>query len=172
MTSCAGCGFGYDALEVTAIPGTLLSFGDRYRAEIGAADEVALRRRQEPAVWSALEYACHVRDMFLVQRDRVIRTLVEECPTFARMHRDERVAMAADLLAWLFGGLTTEQLGRTCLYNYPETTERDLAWVGRHTVHEGNTTYSTSDPRSGDDQGRIKLPGRPGCLLIGELPTV
>lgn len=154
MTSCVECGFAYDALEVAAIPGALHSFGDRYRAEIAAADEVALRRRPEPAVWSALEYACHVRDMFLVQRDRTIRTLVEERPQFASMHRDERVAlaryaeespaavadqlaMAADLLAWLFGGLTAEQLRRTCLYNYPETTERDLAWVGRHTVHEG-----------------------------------
>jgi hypothetical protein len=41
-----------------------------------------LRTRPEEGVWSALEYACHVRDVFLVQRDRLYTALVEDTPTF------------------------------------------------------------------------------------------
>lgn len=155
MTACAECGFGYEDLEVERIAETLRGFGGRYRAALPVgADDAALRRRPAPQVWSALEYGCHVRDMFLVQRDRVIRALVEERPTFARMHRDERVAlaryaeedpaavadqlaMAADLVATLYAGLSDRQLRRTCVYNYPAPAERDVAWVGRHTLHEG-----------------------------------
>lgn len=154
MTTCAECGFGYDGLAAADISRTLRGFGDRYRAALAGADESAVRRRPSPEVWSALEYGCHVRDVFLVQRDRVIRALVEDRPTNPSMHRDERVrlaryaaepppvvaehvAMAADLLATVYDGLSPDQLRRTCVYNYPQTTDRDLAWVGRHTVHEG-----------------------------------
>ncbi|MGH3500067.1 MAG: DinB family protein [Nocardioidaceae bacterium] len=154
MTTCAECGFAYEDLEAATIPGALRALSERYRAAFADANQDALRRRPEPAVWSALEYACHVRDVSLVQRDRVIRALVEDCPTNASMHRDERVrwaryaeespagaidqlAMAADLLATVYDGLSAEQLRRTCRYNYPEPTVRDLAWLGRHTLHEG-----------------------------------
>jgi hypothetical protein len=29
-----------------------------------------------------------------------------------------------------------EQLSRGCVYNYPTRVERDVLWMGRHTVHE------------------------------------
>ncbi len=117
--------------------------------------------------WSALEYACHVRDVLLIQRDRVILALVEESPSFAPMHRDERVGlagydherplevaaqvtMAAELFGQLFDRLSEEQLGRHCLYNFPAPTERDLDWVGRHTAHE--VTHHLHDVRGGLDR--------------------
>src|SRR5204862_1729659 len=75
-------------------PAVLRSIGEAFAAALSRADGPALRRRPQPGVWSALEYACHVRDVLLVQRDRLYLALVEDTPTFARMHRDERVGLA------------------------------------------------------------------------------
>lgn len=156
VTDCTECGFVYEDLAVENLTDTLRSFGDRYRAELlgDTADETVLRRRPAPGVWSALEYACHVRDVLLIQRDRTLLALVEDRPSFRPMYREERVAlahyaaeppaevgrqlaMAADLAATVFGGLTADQVRRPCVYNYPAPANRDVAWLGRHTVHEG-----------------------------------
>jgi len=113
----------------------------------------ALRIRPAPDVWSALEYAGHLRDVCLAQRDRVLLALVVDTPSFVPIYRDERAAlaryndddpravadelvMAAELFARLFGRLDSAELARPCLYNYPEPAERDVGWVGRHTLHE------------------------------------
>jgi S-DNA-T family DNA segregation ATPase FtsK/SpoIIIE len=110
--------------------------------------------RPEPTVWSALEYTCHVRDVFLVQRERVVSALVEDRPNAGLMHRDERVTicgygahdaaqvlsqleMAAALCSLVFEGLSTSDWDRLIIYNWPSTAERDVAWVGRNVVHEG-----------------------------------
>jgi DNA segregation ATPase FtsK/SpoIIIE, S-DNA-T family len=141
-------------VDDTSVPAALrtasLTVADLLRRP-ALADQ--LRLRPAPATWSALEYASHLRDVFLVQRDRVVLALVVDEPTFAPMSRDERVGlarynddqpaavagelvMAADLLARLLERLDTVQLARTCIYNYPGPTERDIGWVGRHTLHE------------------------------------
>ena len=39
-----------------------------------------------------------VRDVFLVQRERIVSTLVEARPSFPVMHREERVLLAAGLV--------------------------------------------------------------------------
>jgi DinB superfamily len=120
---------------------------------LGAASETAARRRPRREVWSALEYACHVRDVLLVQRERALLALVETTPGFARMYRDERVGlarydahppgqvldqlgMAAELCATVFDGLTSQQWARSLIYNYPAPAWRDVAWLARNTVHE------------------------------------
>jgi S-DNA-T family DNA segregation ATPase FtsK/SpoIIIE len=156
---CDECHFVYDALDPGAVPGAIRSLGGRFamrlsneRADPSLAQTI--RARPGPGVWSALEYACHVRDVFLVQRERVYLTLVEQCPSFARMYRDERADLAryaaqapndvahelktaAELLAWAFSGLDDAQLQRPCIYNFPEARERTILWLGRHSVHEG-----------------------------------
>jgi len=163
MERCAQCGFTYDDLGVGEIAGTIRAFGPTYRAALAGVDDGVARTRPAPAVWSALEYACHVRDVLLVQRDRALLALVEEQPSFARMNREERVAlahynahppaqvaeqlsMAADLCAAVFEGLTDDQLARRLIYNFPAPTERTMAWLGRHTVHEGE--HHLGDVRS------------------------
>jgi hypothetical protein len=156
MDACAECGFRYDDLDVALIAETIRSFAGGYRAVLvdGGLDEQLARQRPAHDVWSVLEYACHLRDVLLVQRDRALRALVEDRPQFPPMHREERVvlagyadesldgvaaqiAMAADLCARVFDDLSPDQLRRTLIYNYPQPTERDVAWLGRHTVHEG-----------------------------------
>lgn len=44
--------------------------------------------RPFPSVWSALEYACHVRDVFSLFDMRLRRMLTEEVPTFANWDQD------------------------------------------------------------------------------------
>jgi len=163
MTTCDRCGFVYEDVASDAVAALVRGFGPRYREVLlgpgrGRRDprraEDAARTRPSPTTWSALEYACHVRDVLFVQRDRAIAALVEVRPNFPLMHRDERVALAhyhaqsletvavqidvaAELFALVFDGLDPSQLRRSLVYNFPEPTERDLAWLGRNTVHEG-----------------------------------
>jgi S-DNA-T family DNA segregation ATPase FtsK/SpoIIIE len=164
---CPDCGFVYEDVSVEDIAGVLRSLGPRYRAELAGADIAAARLRPAPDVWSVLEYCCHVRDVLLVQRERAVLALVEDHPSFAPMYRDKRVAlarygadplaavaeqlaMAAGLCALVFTELTPEQLARRLVYNYPAPTERDVVWLGRHTVHEGE--HHLGDVRAGLDR--------------------
>jgi S-DNA-T family DNA segregation ATPase FtsK/SpoIIIE len=152
--TCAACGFRDEVVAAGEIPGRLRSFGLRFADALAGVAPAAAARRPEPAVWSALEYACHTRDVFLIQRERVVLAQVQDNPRTARMNRDERVAVcrydahavpevlgqlavAAELCATVFDGLDEAALARRLVYPWPEATERDVAWVGRHTVHEG-----------------------------------
>jgi hypothetical protein len=151
---CAECGFSYELVQPDAVPGRLRALRSGFLKEMASADRVAVSMRPQPAVWSALEYAGHVRDVLLVQRERAIAAQVEDVPAVARMHRDERVSlarygaypaavvldqlgMAAELCAVVFEGLDPAGLARRLVYPWPQPTERDLAWVGRHALHEG-----------------------------------
>jgi hypothetical protein len=112
-----------------------------------------VRSRRKPTVWSPLEYACHVRDVLLVQRERVLLARRREVPTLEPMGREKRVdhdgyatqdpedvirqlADAAQLLANVLSRLDVSDWDRTVLYNYPAPAERSLRWVAVHTLHE------------------------------------
>jgi hypothetical protein len=150
---CEGCGFEYGALAPRDVPVRLRALAVGFDALL-AGDDQALRERPAPEEWSALEYACHVRDVLLTMRERVILALWQPTPSFAPMGRDERVAFdryaeqspadvarqlgdAAAMLAFLLDGLDDEQWARTCTYNYPAPEERDVGWLAVHAVHEG-----------------------------------
>jgi hypothetical protein len=125
----------------------------RYRSVVDTAPVSSVRRRPSTTAWSALEYLCHVRDVLLIQRERVVLAQVEENPTPSTMHRDERVtlcaydaqppdavldqiAMGAELLALAFEQLTASEWARPLRYTWPEPATRDLAWLARNVVHE------------------------------------
>ena len=57
-------------------------------------DPNVVRLRPEPEVWSAIEYACHVRDVLEVQRLRIAQCLAEDRPVYAPMDRTGRVKQA------------------------------------------------------------------------------
>ena len=160
MQCCDSCRFIYADVDATALPTRLAAFGTRYLALLlppgrPAAWPGVLRIRPAEGVWSALEYACHVRDVFLVQRDRLYTALVEDTPVFTPMYRDHRVtlarynaqdpeevaaqlATAARLIAQAFDALDPVQLQRRCIYTFPVPAERPLLWVGQHAIHEGD----------------------------------
>jgi S-DNA-T family DNA segregation ATPase FtsK/SpoIIIE len=159
MDRCDPCRFIYADIDATVLPTRLTAFGPQYLAVLLPPDRPAawdgiLRTRPAEGVWSALEYACHVRDVFLVQRDRLYIALVEDKPVFAPMYRDQRVTLArynaqdpeevatqlvtaASLMAQAFNALDAAQLQRLCIYNFPAPAERPVLWIGQHTVHEG-----------------------------------
>jgi hypothetical protein len=154
LEHCDDCGFVYAALSTAEIGDALRALGPDYRDRLSATPDADVRVRPAPDVWSALEYACHVRDVLVVQHQRLQLALVEDCPRFVSMGREERVVdlhyneqavdavaddidAAANELADAFAGLTDVQWERTGVYRWPTEAERTMAWLGRHTVHEG-----------------------------------
>lgn len=159
MDHCDTCHYLYTDVTAHEVPPRLAAFATRYRELLLPPNpprgwDTRLRTRPAPDVWSALEYACHIRDVFLVQRDRLYVALVEEKPSFSPMYRDERVvlarynaqapeevaeqiATAARLIAQAFSVLDSAQFARLCVYNYPVPAEHSLLWVGQHVIHEG-----------------------------------
>lgn len=93
MTRCDQCGFVYEEVAPGEVSNRLRAMWTRYRHALSGVASEVLAKRPEREVWSAMEYACHVRDVLLVQRDRTVLALVEDRPSFARMYRDERVAL-------------------------------------------------------------------------------
>jgi S-DNA-T family DNA segregation ATPase FtsK/SpoIIIE len=154
---CPECG-----LELRSLPPgdaivALRSFARRYRAPLTRLlpdeDEQLLRRRPEPGTWSALEYACHVRDGLAWWSWALHRTLTEESPLIPRVDPDEVAADAhyddqdpaavADHL-----GANAERFAAEAQGVAPDDWSRpvelegtgtlDALWVLRHAVHEGS----------------------------------
>jgi hypothetical protein len=83
---CPDCGFDATKVERRDVP----ALARRYTGVI--ADTVTrpgAERRAEPAVWSALEYGCHVRDVCDLFDRRLRLMLDEDDPTFANWDQDE-----------------------------------------------------------------------------------
>ncbi len=149
---CPECGFTYrlGAAEEAA-EGVRERIGQV--AAILRERDVDARSRPRPDVWSALEYGCHLRDMLLVQRERVLAARRVDRPECAPMGREERVVHdgyaeqepadvarqltdAAQLFGNVLARLEAGDWDRTVVYHYPETSERSLRWLAVHTVHE------------------------------------
>ncbi|WP_237755055.1 DinB family protein [Nocardia nova] len=150
MDHCAECGFDYRLDEADRAAASIRAGAAELAAALGDCPDASDRRA--PELWSPLEYGCHVRDVLLVQRERVLLARRSDTPALMTMGRDERAAhdgyadqdpaevaaelvMAARLLATVLDRLG-DDWNRSVLYNYPDRTERDLRWVAVHTVHE------------------------------------
>ena len=148
---CPECGFVYDLDAARDAGPAIVSSAATIATTLVAASDVAAR--PEATTWSVLEYGCHVRDVLLVQRERVLLTLRVEQPRLEPMGRDERVDMdgyrdqqPADVArqigdaALLFNGVVSRlderSWQRTVVYNHPHQAVRTLAWVVVHTLHE------------------------------------
>lgn len=167
---CDGCGFSYAEVGAAAVPATLRELAAEHAALLrGGTPRATLGTRPAAEVWSVLEYACHVRDVLLVQRDRLVLALVEDRPAFARMYRDERVGIerygeedpgevaatlvtAADLLARCYERRSPAELARPIVYS--GVLDRDVDWLGRHTVHEASHHLGDVRGCSGASPGR------------------
>jgi uncharacterized glyoxalase superfamily protein PhnB len=149
---CIECGFVYDLDRAGDAGAAIIATTATISAIVQASDAI-IRRRPESGTWSILEYGCHVRDVLLVQRERVLLALRVDEPEVVPMGRDERVdadgyreqdpvAVARQIrdAALLFSGvlarLDEASWRRTLIYNYPQPTVRAIAWVAVHTLHE------------------------------------
>ena len=149
---CEECGFVYH-LDHAGMATRVLPALVEEMAALLRTQGVDLRARRDPEVWSPLEYGCHLRDVLLVQRERVLLARRVDRPEFTSMGRDERVehdgytsqepevvarqlSDAGLMFAGVLSRLSPADLERMALYPFPKPTPRTLAWVAVHTVHE------------------------------------
>lgn len=152
MDRCGICGFEYYLDRAEGAPARIVE-GSAAIAGLMRDGHRLMRTRPRPETWSPLEYGCHVRDVLLVQRERVLAARRTDRPSFDPMGRDERVdhdgyadqdpddvarqlTDAAFMLSNVLGRLGPEEWERTVMYNYPGRMERSLRWVAVHTEHE------------------------------------
>src|SRR5262249_34283979 len=84
--ACPECGFDTQSIRPEDVPVLIRMASGRFTEVL--QDEGGARVRPAPAVWSRLEYACHVRDVFRVYDERLQRMLTEEDPLFANWDQD------------------------------------------------------------------------------------
>lgn len=153
---CDECGFEYASVRPGDAAVTVRSFPKRYRAPLTrllpGEDVSLLRTRPEPSVWSALEYAAHVRDVFGAYGERIQLALVEDGPTFEGIAPDElaaerryneqdpeavagELAANAEALAALLETVPDDGWDRV---GYARGEERSVLFTAQRAVHEGN----------------------------------
>lgn len=113
----------------------------------------AARRRVKRDEWSVIEYACHVRDVLLIQRERVLRARRGFGDELLPMGRDARVEhdgyldqdttdvavqlrQAAKLFVNVLDRLAVGDWDLTINYLFPDPSPRSVRWVAVHTGHE------------------------------------
>lgn len=85
---CPECGFDATSVAPTAVPGLLRDNADGWHAVL-AGDEATLRHRPAPTIWSPLEYACHVRDVYVLFLERLELMLTVDGPHYSNWDQDE-----------------------------------------------------------------------------------
>lgn len=153
MTRCEECGFDFDAVTPESAPATIRDFGRRYRAPftrlLKGEDESVLRARPAPDVWSAIEYAAHVRIVFDLFDRRVAQLLEEDDPVLEIIDHDalvdvgdyrrhapaavvDELTAAAEALATRLEALTPEQWERAGTRDGERRTVLEVAQRGAH----------------------------------------
>jgi hypothetical protein len=150
---CPECGFEYDLDRAVAADVAIVATTAEVVGALTTLTDEDARERRDPQTWSPLEYACHLRDVFLVQRERVLLARRVDEPDLVPMGRDERAVHdgyeeqdpeivarqltdAALMFANVLARLDADAWERTVIYNYPAPTARSLRWVAVHTEHE------------------------------------
>ncbi|HLJ07654.1 MAG TPA: DinB family protein [Acidimicrobiia bacterium] len=92
---CPECAFDPNGVSAADLPAAVAGLGRRYQAPLTrflpGEDESILVARPQPGQWSALAYACHVRDVLTVFEGRILRMLDEDGPVFAVWDQDAAV---------------------------------------------------------------------------------
>jgi hypothetical protein len=95
---CPECAFDPAGVSAADLPAAVAGLGRRYQAPLTrflpGEDESLLVARPLPDTWSALAYACHVRDVLSVFDGRVSRMLTENAPELGWW--DHEAAVEAD----------------------------------------------------------------------------
>ncbi|MFJ9694196.1 DinB family protein [Kitasatospora sp. NPDC101183] len=126
---CPDCGLNTPAVVREDVAGMIRANAEGWLAVLGGEEE-GLRRRPQPSVWSPLEYACHVRDVYRLFLVRLNLMLDEDDPLFPNWDQDEtavaerygeqdprvvagELAEAAQALAAAFEAVAGERWRRT-----------------------------------------------------------
>ena len=160
MSPCAECGHEYESLGRDEILAAVPDLAGEHAGLLRSVADDRLRAHPRPG-WSPLEYGCHVRDMLVVQRERVLLAQAEQTPRFVSMRRDERaveegyneqdpsvvaakIVAAADALTRTMAALDDAGWERTGVYPWPEPEVRSVEWIGRGSCTSSRITCSTT----------------------------
>ena len=83
---CPECGMTASQVVPTELGALVRADLPRWQAVLARPE---VRERPAPSVWSPLEYACHVRDVYLLFAERVELMLDQDDPLFANWDQDE-----------------------------------------------------------------------------------
>jgi hypothetical protein len=145
---CPECGFQAASVEPVAIPALVRDAASRWPAVLALPDATA---RPAPATWSPLEYACHVRDVHRLFRQRLELMLTEDNPTFANWDQDDtalaeryweqdpgvvadQVTQSGEALADAYTRVGDDDWGRTGVRSNGSTFTVDS--LGRYLLHD------------------------------------
>jgi hypothetical protein len=124
---CPECGFDASATAFADVPDLIRENASAWPGVLDLADALV---RPAPDRWSALEYACHVRDVFRLYDTRLHLMLDVDDPTFPNWDQDataeaerygdqdprtvaRELVAAADALAASFDAVAADELART-----------------------------------------------------------
>lgn len=124
---CPECGVDAAGLDLASVPAEVRAIAARL-VELLADGRATVR--PDPGRWSAVEYACHVRDVFLLYDERLHLMLERDDPLFANWDQDVtavedayatqdpavvagELTQAADLFASSYEAVSPEELSRT-----------------------------------------------------------
>ena len=124
---CPGCGLDTSTFAAEAVADMLRRNAAAWQRQLVRED---VTQRPDPATWSPLEYACHVRDTCRVFAERLELMLTTDDPRYPNWDQDEtavkdryqeqnpqrvaaELAEAAELLAAKFDGVSGEAWQRT-----------------------------------------------------------
>ena len=147
---CPECGFDGARYPRPQYAGALRDIGTAWQ-QVLAGDPDGLRQRPQPERWSALEYGCHVRDVFAVFRRRVELMLDTDGVAFANWDQDatavaERYDLAdpaavaavlrvnADLLAAVFDAVPDGGWARRGVRS--DGARFNVETIGRYLLHD------------------------------------
>jgi hypothetical protein len=83
---CSQCGFDASTVTPSTVPGSVENMLPRWRAVLRRPDA---GERPDSSTWSALEYACHVRDVFSLFDRRLTLMLTEDNAQFENWDQDQ-----------------------------------------------------------------------------------
>jgi hypothetical protein len=147
---CPECGFEAAIVTRAELP-TLIRENAEAWEEFFRDHDRDFRARPKPDVWSPLEYACHVRDVFHLYEYRLQLMLTEDDPSYPNWDQDatavdERyeeqdpqqviidLRLAAETLAASFAKIEGEQWERTG--NRSDGARFTVESFGRYLVHD------------------------------------
>ena len=89
--ACPECRFDPRSVAPTGVAEQVRDLLPRWEAVLGRPD---VGQRPGPAVWSPLEYGCHVRDVFAVFERRLVLMLTHDRARFENWDQDETALVA------------------------------------------------------------------------------
>lgn len=148
---CPDCTFDPTGLADRHIGRALTDAAADWGRTLARVDASLAAIRPAPEVWSALEYACHVRDVLGVFDERVRRTLEEDTPSLGWWDHEaavvddgyadeipvlvaEAIGRNARVLATTFAGVPPDAFARAAVRREGE--HFTVAGMGRFALHE------------------------------------